>query len=447
MRQRIAKRLPDADKLVGLSLALRLGSRIEDRFWEAKLDALLSKIVRNGNQTTLDAALDHLQQNHPDAYGALADMAETHSESMVIEHDGQPFDALLVAVPVLAWTRYMIPSGLLKGDVADALRTHLQAHVLRTVPSSGLPVPLQHRPVAATPRRDLPARPAARAWGDQPAHAQAQLRRPAETSPILADPRFLLAVVAAPPAHRCSAGRKKKTAAGSNAASASSNGRPKAARTCRSRCPAANSNACFRTRTTRPAGMRTNGYVHIRSERPFVIYSTRGAAPQELRAVVAGFGERRIDEYRVGFTRRASNDVIYGVVWPLYGRENGDMSIDSATLEGEAPIEGPVEEIVSLLKECGVTDVRRHAAASNPNIAMTAACRSTQIRSVKSSTQKCRKTRPRPAALPLIRSTAGPTARHLKPLTVPAGAAFTCLSSRRPKFHTFPKPFSQADIV
>ena len=83
MRSRIAKRLPpDADKLVGLALALfASGSRIEDRFWEARLDALLTKIVRNGNQTTLDAALDHLQQNHPDAYGALADMAETHSES------------------------------------------------------------------------------------------------------------------------------------------------------------------------------------------------------------------------------------------------------------------------------------------------------------------------------------------------------------------------------
>src|ERR1700746_384781 len=69
MRSRIAKRLPpDADKLVGLSLALfASGSRTEDRFWEAKLDTLLAKVVRNGNQTTLDAALDHLQQNHPDA--------------------------------------------------------------------------------------------------------------------------------------------------------------------------------------------------------------------------------------------------------------------------------------------------------------------------------------------------------------------------------------------
>ena len=156
MRSRIAKRLPpDADKLVGLALALfASGSRIEDRFWEARLDALLTKIVRNGNQTTLDAALDHLQQNHPDAYGALADMAETHSESFTTDIDGTPHEALLIAAPVLAWTRYAIPSGPLKGDVADALRTQMQAHVLAggaRVGSRTLSV--QHRSVAASPCR------------------------------------------------------------------------------------------------------------------------------------------------------------------------------------------------------------------------------------------------------------------------------------------------------
>ncbi|WP_049116901.1 DUF2863 family protein, partial [Burkholderia cepacia] len=201
MRQRIAKRLPpDADKLVGLSLALfASGSRIEDRFWEAKLDALLAKIVRNGNQTTLDAALDHLQQNHPDAYGALADMAETHSESMVIEHDGQPFDALLVAVPVLAWTRYMIPSGPLKSDVADALRTHLQAHVLANGTLVGL-APFLYS-IDQLPRHHVETYRLAQ----QLAHAAITQHTPKlsfgdlpETSPILADPRFLLAVVAAP---------------------------------------------------------------------------------------------------------------------------------------------------------------------------------------------------------------------------------------------------------
>ena len=78
-----------------------------------------------------------------------------------------------------------------------------------------------------------------------------------------------------------------------------------------------------------------------------------------------GFGERRIDEYRVGFTRRGSNDVIYGVVWPLYGRENGEPGIDEEPQETPAS-DDPLEEIVALLKETGVTDVRRHAGRFEP---------------------------------------------------------------------------------
>lgn len=73
--------------------------------------------------------------------------------------------------------------------------------------------------------------------------------------------------------------------------------------------------------------------------------------------VVVGFGECCIDEYWVGFMWCVSNDVIYGVVWLFYGCENGDVLIDSVMFEGEVLIEGLIEEIVSLLKECGVIDV------------------------------------------------------------------------------------------
>ena len=71
----------------------------------------------------------------------------------------------------------------------------------------------------------------------------------------------------------------------------------------------------------------------------------------QLRAVVAGCGESRIDEYRIGFTARNSNDVYYGCVWPLYGREE-DLPAD----EGQPDV---VDEIAALLKEYGVNDVRR----------------------------------------------------------------------------------------
>ena len=366
MRSRIAKRLPpDADKLVGLSLALfASGSRVEDRFWEAKLDALLAKIVRNGNQTTLDAALDHLQQNHPDAYGALADMAETHSESFVVEAEGVAYEALLVAAPVLAWTRYVIPSGPLKGDSVEALRAHLQAHVLAGETRVALApflysidqLPRHHVETYRVAQQLIQAAmngtPAKINSGDLP-----------ETSPILADPRFLLAVVAAPVGaplfrwqeeengvriERGQCLEQWTTQGGANLALVLPG--------CEFECllPDAYYSAC------RDADERVRPHT-VRTAIRY-LFDTTGAAPQELRAVVAGFGERRIDEYRIGFTRRGSNDVVYGVVWPLYGRENGELSAD----EEAEDIDGPLEEIIALLKEAGVTDIRRHAGRFEP---------------------------------------------------------------------------------
>jgi hypothetical protein len=347
MRSRIAKRLPpDADKLVGLSLALfASGSRTEDRFWEAKLDALLAKIVRNANQTTLDAALDHLQQNHPDAYGALADMAETHSESFIVEHDGVPHEALLIAAPVLAWTRYAIPSGPLKGDAADALRAHLQAHVLAAgtrVAMAPFLYSIDQLPRHHVETWRIAQQLAQAALGGGP--AKINFGELPETSPILADPR----------GNRIERGQcleQWATQGGANLSLALPG--------CEFECllPDAYYSAC------RDADERVRPHTVRTAVR--YLFDTISAAPADLRAVVAGFGERRIDEYRVGFTRRGSNDVIYGVVWPLYGRENGESGIDEEPQEAAAS-NGPLEEIVALLKETGVMDIRRHAGRFEP---------------------------------------------------------------------------------
>jgi hypothetical protein len=105
------------------------------------------------------------------------------------------------------------------------------------------------------------------------------------------------------------------------------------------------------------------------SIRAAVHYLTHSLAvePSELRAVIAGFGEEaadgQIDEYRVAFTPRQSADVVYGVVWPLYGQE------DEEGTPPEGPIPGsiaellkprtPVEEIVEHLNALGVTQVKK----------------------------------------------------------------------------------------
>ncbi|MDR5771863.1 MULTISPECIES: DUF2863 family protein [unclassified Caballeronia] len=369
MRSRIAKRIPpDADKLVSLSLALfASGSRVEDRFWEVRLDALIAKLVRNGNQTTLDAALDHLQQNHPDAYGALADMAETHSESFAIDIDGVAHEALLIAAPVLAWTRYSIPSGALKSETIDAMRTQLQAHVLAAGARVAFAPYLYS--IDQLPRHHVDTARLAQQLTQTALGAAAvrlNLADLPETSPILADPRFLLAIAIVPAGAAFFRWQEDETGGRTERGQCleqwMAQGGPNFAAIlpgCEIECllPDAYYSACRDAdEQVRPHTVRTA----VR-----YLFDTLGTAPQELRAVIAGFGERRIDEYRVGFTRRGSNDVIYGVVWPLYGRENGELDMEEDIVELEGA-NGPVEEIVELLKKAGVSDVRRHAGRFEP---------------------------------------------------------------------------------
>jgi hypothetical protein len=67
----------------------------------------------------------------------------------------------------------------------------------------------------------------------------------------------------------------------------------------------------------------------------------------DLQAVIAGFGEDRVDEYRVGFSLAGDSEVAHGVVWPLYGRED------------ETARPGPMEEVMAQLTESGIVNVKR----------------------------------------------------------------------------------------
>ncbi|WP_153102117.1 DUF2863 family protein [Paraburkholderia hayleyella] len=370
MRARIVKRLPpDADKLVKRSLALcASGSRVEDRFWETKLDLVLAKIVRTGNQAALDAALDHLQQDHPDAYGALADIAETYSESFVVERDGSQYQALLVAAPVLAWTRYTIPTGALKNDTADALRTQLQAHIL-AAGTNVVMAPCLYS-IDQLPQQHVETWQIAQQLAQAAASCNSKFKvnfaALPETAPILADPRFLLALVTAPagaPIFRWQEEDEGATVTreqcleqwitqGGPSFSAALPG-------CEFECllPDAYYASC------------RNADEHIRPHtvRTAVryLFDTLDIEPQDLRAIIAGFGDIQIDEYRVGFTRRGSNDVIYGIVWPLYGHENGESGASKEAIGTNGTRMAP-EYIVTLLKEAGVTDIRRHPGRFEP---------------------------------------------------------------------------------
>src|SRR5205814_7327533 len=121
----------DAERLIALSLGLNAsGSLTEDRFWEEQMSALVSRLLANANDAPIDGALDHLYQSNLGAYDTLIELVENESESLVIMQGDRAWQGLLIAAPIVAWSKYAIPSGTIaKGD-ADALRVQLQGHVL-----------------------------------------------------------------------------------------------------------------------------------------------------------------------------------------------------------------------------------------------------------------------------------------------------------------------------
>ena len=115
------------ESLVRLASQLGLSScRLEDAFWETRLAAQVDQLLAAGEDELLDAALDQLYQDKDRGYEGLADLIESRSESLTQgDHD-----LLLIAVPVLAWSRFSIPSGSLPAEAMANLKVQLQAHTL-----------------------------------------------------------------------------------------------------------------------------------------------------------------------------------------------------------------------------------------------------------------------------------------------------------------------------
>src|SRR5690606_29058624 len=67
----------DSQRLTTFSQAIdQAASRLEERYWEDQLDALLHKLLRNHHQDAIDAALDHLFKQESGAYDALMESVE-----------------------------------------------------------------------------------------------------------------------------------------------------------------------------------------------------------------------------------------------------------------------------------------------------------------------------------------------------------------------------------
>jgi hypothetical protein len=346
---------------------LQSSSRLEERGWERELDILLLKALKNHHQDQLDGALEYLFREQPEAYDVLIQAIEGASESCVIEHEGTRYEALLIAAPILAWTRFAIPAGAIAAEMLTTLFAHLHAHVL--APDTRLAIAPMLYSIDQLPRNHVDTFAATQRMAHA-AVAGTSLRNPAnppETVPFLADTRYLLAVIAAPAGEALFRWQATGNLADRDNALAQwrLQATPNVARLLPG-CgielllPDAYFAACREAdKQIRPASVKAA--VHY-------LTHSLNVGPERLSAVIGGFADEssgRIDEYRVSFVLRPGTEVVYGLVWPLYDDENAEQEFlppEWRKAAGSAATKtlSPIQEIMQLLHEAGIAHVKRH---------------------------------------------------------------------------------------
>ena len=344
-RTRFARRsgLPqDASLLTRLAMGLALSaSRVEDRYWETRLTAQVARLLSERSEEALNAALDHLWKDNPQAYDELADFIEAGVECGLPNPNDETPDAVVFAAPLLAWSRYSIPAGPIPAPLLDTIRTQLGAHVLggkaRIALADYLFSPDQ-LPRAYVEARDLAddLGEAALAGKDLKLEAEAM----AQTDSFLSDTRYIIGIALAPRGEalfrwqeddgsRDEAIKQWQIQGGAAVASmlqgCSIEMLP----------PNAFHSAC------RDADRASRAFS-LRASVSF-LGAALNVEPAGLRAVIAPFHEQQLEEYRIGFTLGKTSEIVHGVVWALLGAEDEESDV--------------LGEIEGVLKECGVTDM------------------------------------------------------------------------------------------
>ncbi len=331
----------DSQRLVSLALEMfYASSSLESGFCRKKLEALVFRLLHARKQAVLNDAIEYLFTADMEAYNCLLEVAEALSESTVVEQDGERYDVLLVAIPVLAWTRFSIASGTLAPDLIEAVSSRF-AHLIladnvRFAMAPGLyavdQLPYSHIDVMAVTQGLVQSI-------IQGSRFELESRQ--ETVPFLADGRYLLAAV--------------MVKEGEPLFRWQSIPDPASFETVKEEClkrwqhevmpimseilPGCNlelllPGGFFNTCRKADQGIRPST---IKAAVHYLVHALE-TQPENLCAVVGGFGKDldgvQVEEYRISFYRRDNEKIVYGIVWPVYGTEEVEGVNFPSQLEG-----------------------------------------------------------------------------------------------------------------
>jgi len=340
----------DAERLITMCTgAATAGSRTEDQYWQAHIETLATALMDRGNDTALEAALDQTHQMNSPAHEILAASCEAAAESCVFDVDGggNVQQAQLISIPLIAWSKYRIPAGPVDEKVMKPIRAHLHGHILG--PDVALCLPNFLYSIDQLPRGFSDTRKLTKKLADAAINNETpklDFAKLGDTAELPADVRFLIGVAVNTRGAPTFQWQELDTHISRTECLTRwiEQCRPSLAKLVpgcafESGLPDAFFHNC------RESDLRVRPYML--SSAVAIVETALKITPGQLSAVVAGVGDAAVDEYRVSITRKGHNDVLHGMVWPLYGAEDDDTS------------PGPREQIELILKEHKVADVTR----------------------------------------------------------------------------------------
>jgi hypothetical protein len=355
----------DSVRVVNLAQAVaQASSRLEDMAWQEQLDTSVAKLLKHEHQDMLDAAADYLFEIDISAYEVLMETLESVSTSCRLEFEGKLFDALLIAAPILAWTRFEIASGSISGEMTTMLSAHLASHIsadnahLHLLPTL---YAIDQLPKNHCEALSLTERTAVAILSGSPMQIQQPLP---PTVPFLSDTRYLLAIIVAPAKSPLLRWQMLKSPYDTVSAKTDILRRwQKHATPIMSRLlpgcgielllPEAYYSACRESDAAiRPISL---------SAAVFYLTNSLSIATDQLSVVVAAFGNldtpEIIEEFRISFSIGDAPEVIYGVVWPLYERDDQIAAFEP--IYANTDNEKQLGEIPGILANCGVTRLKK----------------------------------------------------------------------------------------
>ena len=310
------------------------GCIIEDRYWENLIDHKVVDIFNSNKKNQVDRALDFLASTDTETHDILLEHAETMSESCTLEKDGVYFDCLFIVIPVVAWTRFQIPSPTLNLKTQTALVNLLKKHISAT--SVEIAIHPQLCSVDQMPKSfdqtHLWCDALARQALNLPVNPLSSPKPPAEDAHMLADTRYIMAAFCVAQNQPIFKWQQASEHFAEQRQRCLQHWQEEALPLFRELLPACGLELPLPDAFyigNREADKRIR-FAALSASVQW-LQNTLNIPAESFRATIAGIGEDQIKEYRIGFTFLDSHQVIYGCMWPLFSEEQEETIPETIT--------------------------------------------------------------------------------------------------------------------